>query len=163
MCDVRFRETQPCWPNEALVFRCLAGKRRPDKRHLRHHTLPLFLCASGYTNTNTRKNQNRAISSDVPLAAVKKGAGGGASACLLFRLPVLMTLNISSSVMGATLGSGTLHLPAFCFRFSLIVLLSTYATMTTVRLSTGTRRVLSASAPRGETRHASSARSPLPG
>lgn len=37
-----------------------------------------------------------------------------------------MTLNISSSVIGATLGRGTLHLPAFCFRFSLIVLLSTW-------------------------------------
>ena len=47
-------------------------------------------------------------------------------AALLFRLPVLMTLNISSSVIGATLGRGTLHLPAFCFRFSLIVLLSTW-------------------------------------
>ena len=53
----------------------------------------------------------------------RRSRGQGPDA--LFRFPVLMTLNISSSVIGATFGNGTLHLPAFCFRFSLMVLLST--------------------------------------
>mmetsp|Transcript_25737 Transcript_25737/g.76163 ORF Transcript_25737/g.76163 Transcript_25737/m.76163 type:complete len:321 (-) Transcript_25737:215-1177(-) len=46
------------------------------------------------------------------------------------RLPDLSTLNISSSATGRTFGSGTSHLPAFSFRFCLIVLLSTLALST---------------------------------
>ena len=38
---------------------------------------------------------------------------------LLFLLPVRMTLNISASVIGFTLGIGTAYLPAFSLRFCL--------------------------------------------
>ena len=43
------------------------------------------------------------------------------------RFPDRITLNISSSAMGRTLGRGTSHLPAFSFRFCLMVLDSTLA------------------------------------
>ena len=43
-----------------------------------------------------------------------------------FRFPLLITLNISSSATGFTLGIGTSHFPAFSFLFCLTVLLSTY-------------------------------------
>mmetsp|Transcript_43163 Transcript_43163/g.102425 ORF Transcript_43163/g.102425 Transcript_43163/m.102425 type:complete len:259 (-) Transcript_43163:238-1014(-) len=48
----------------------------------------------------------------------------------LRRFPDFITLNISFSAMGRTFGSGTSHLPAFSFRFCLIVLLSTLARST---------------------------------
>jgi hypothetical protein len=44
---------------------------------------------------------------------------------LFFRSPVRMTLNISASEMLGTFGMGTVHLPAFSFRFCLMVLLNT--------------------------------------
>jgi hypothetical protein len=42
-------------------------------------------------------------------------------------LPVLTTLNISSSAMPRTLGKGTLYRPAFSFRFSLTAELNALA------------------------------------
>ena len=52
-----------------------------------------------------------------------------------FRFPVLITLNISASEMLGTFGIGTVHFPAFSFRFCLIVLLSTFALDTPSRSS----------------------------
>nr|GMD13193.1 hypothetical protein Iba_scaffold40558CG0010 [Ipomoea batatas] len=46
--------------------------------------------------------------------------------CLAAYLPVLITLNISSSATGLTLGRGTSHFPAFSFLFCFMVLLRTY-------------------------------------
>ena len=43
------------------------------------------------------------------------------------RLPVLMTLNISSSATGLTLGTGTDHFPAFSLRFYFTVFERTFA------------------------------------
>jgi hypothetical protein len=43
------------------------------------------------------------------------------------RFPLRMTLNISSSATGRTLGKGTSHFPAFSFRFCFTVFDSTFA------------------------------------
>ena len=50
-------------------------------------------------------------------------------------VPVRITLNISSSATGLTLGIGTSHFPAFSLRFCLTVLLRTLARLTPSRSS----------------------------
>mmetsp|Transcript_129209 Transcript_129209/g.313893 ORF Transcript_129209/g.313893 Transcript_129209/m.313893 type:complete len:211 (+) Transcript_129209:511-1143(+) len=55
--------------------------------------------------------------------------------CFCLRFPLFTTLNISSSAIGRTLGTGTAHRPAFSLRFCLTVLLSTFARLTPSRSS----------------------------
>src|SRR5689334_15085397 len=69
----------------------------------------------------------------VKLSPTKHGLDTTRFQFLVFFLPVLIARNISSSETGLTLGIGTAHLPAFSFRFCLIVLLSTLALVTPSR------------------------------